>query len=57
MDYPESKRDMLEDQILESIDTAIFELIVKYPQDIALPDSVSRIYDILRLFRYAIVTR
>ena len=57
MDYPESKRDMLEDQILESIDTAIFELVIKYPQDIALPDSVSRIYDILRLFRYAIVTR
>ncbi len=57
MEYPESKREMLEAQILESIDTAIFELIVKYPQDIALPDSASRIYNILRLFRYAIVTR
>lgn len=57
MKYPESKRDMLQDQILESIDTAIFKLVIKYPQDIALPDSASRIYDILRLFRYAIVTR
>lgn len=55
--YPESKRDMLEDQILESIDTAIFEMIMKYPQDIALPDAASRIYNILKLFRYAIVTR
>lgn len=55
--YPVSQRDRIEDQILESIDTAIFKLIMQYPQDIALPDSVSRIYDILRLFRYAIVTR
>ncbi len=55
LQFPVAKRDIVLDTILEYIDTTLFNIVLSYPQDIALPDDVYPVYNMLRLLRYELM--
>lgn len=49
------RKQMYHEAILELIDTQKMKIILEHPQDIALPEEVSKVYNMLSLLRYLLM--
>lgn len=52
---PSEKQTQVNQKALEKVETAIYNLLMKYPQDIALPNKVNRQYLALSLLKFELM--
>jgi DNA-binding transcriptional regulator GbsR (MarR family) len=52
---PSEKQKQVHAKALEKVETAIYNLLMKYPQDIALPKTVNRQYLALSLLKFELM--
>ncbi len=52
---PSDKRDIVHQRVIENVENAIFNLTMKYPQDISLPKKVNNQYLALQLLKFELM--
>jgi hypothetical protein len=53
--YSSIKKERINNKIISLLDSKISELLLKYPQDVALSEKVNNVYSTLKLFKFELM--
>lgn len=53
--YSKIKKERITSRIIKLLDQNISQLLLKYPQDVALPEKVNNVYMVLKLFKFELM--